>query len=188
MIERKTLETDIRVKVRNDKVIEIDSGNGFFNHLLKTLFFYAGIGIEIKVKGDFETGYHHSVEDLGIVIGKLFRSLIEQASGFNRYSSIYSPMDEALVLLVIDVSNRPYLNYQVDYSLPYIAQLPLELIREFLVAFVNNSRVTLHIKKIEGIDSHHIAEAIFKGLGRQLKEIFDTPNRELMSTKGVIYD
>ncbi len=186
MITRKTKETDIAASFRDDKKLNIQTGSKFFDHMLNALFFHAGIGIDVNVFGDIETGYHHSIEDLGIVLGMLFREKVERSKSYQRFASIYSPMDDALIHLVIDVSNRPLLNYKVDYSLPYIADFPLELIREFLIAFVNNSRVTLHVRKIDGLDSHHTAEAVFKGLGRAMGEVLITKPSGILSTKGVI--
>lgn len=180
---RKTNEVEVNIKINKAKNINIDSGNGFFDHLLNSLFYYSGFSVDIKVIGDLQTGFHHSVEDLGIALGQLFNEIFSKER-FIRFQEAYTPMDEALILLVSDVSNRPSLVYDVQFSASQIAGLPLELIEEFLIAFVNNAKITLHVKMISGKNNHHIAEALFKGLGRLLAKHFNNELEGVQSTKG----
>jgi len=180
---RKTNEVEVNIKINKTDNINIDSGNGFFDHLLNSLFYYSGFGADIKVVGDLQTGFHHSIEDLGIGLGQLFNEIFTKEN-FIRFQEAYTPMDEALVLLVSDISNRPTLEYSVNFTMSRIAGLPLELIEEFLIAFVNNAKITLHVKMISGKNNHHIAEALFKGLGRLIAKHFNNELKGVQSTKG----
>lgn len=182
-LTRITKEVEVKIEINKTKNINIDSGNGFFDHLLNSLFYYSGFGVNIKVEGDLKTGFHHSVEDLGIALGQLFNEIFNKEK-FSRFQEVYSPMDEALILLVSDISNRPFLAYDIRFSTSQIADLPLELIEEFLIAFANNAKITLHVNMINGKNNHHIAEALFKGLGRLIAKHFNHELEGVQSTKG----
>jgi len=182
---RKTKEVEVDLEINNSSDINISSGNGFFDHLLNSLFFYSGFGVNLKVKGDVETGFHHSAEDIGITLGQLFNEMLKDRN-YQRYSQVYSPMDESLILIVSDISNRPFLACDVDFDMTQIANFPLELIEEFLIALINNSKITMHVKMISGKNNHHIAEAIFKGIGRSIANHFNKSLKGVQSTKGML--
>jgi len=184
-LTRTTKEVEVNLEINSSREININSGNGFFDHLLSSLFFYSGFGVNLIVKGDLETGFHHSAEDIGITLGQLLNEML-QKSDYQRYSQIYSPMDESLILIVSDISNRPFLSYDINFDMPQIANFPLELIEEFILALVNNAKITMHIKMINGKNNHHKAEAIFKGIGRTLAIHFKQSFQGVQSTKGML--
>ena len=187
-LTRKTKETDITLFINLDgsKKIEVNTGVPFFDHMLTLFAFHGNFDLTLDALGDIPVDDHHTVEDCGIVLGQaLAQSLIDK-KGIERYSSVYLPMDEALVRVVIDISNRPMLVFKGNFNRESIGGLSLENVREFLKAFVSEARITLHIEILDGLNDHHKVEAIFKGLGRALKMAVKQTSNDLPSTKGVL--
>lgn len=189
-VKRKTLETDIELELLIDGMGNscIETGIGFLDHML-TLFTKHGLfDLELKCVGDLEVDGHHTVEDVGIVIGKAFKEGLGNKEGIKRYGSVFTPMDESLSHVILDVSGRPYLSFEVEFKKDKVGQFETELVEEFFRGFVNHSGITLHIKMISGTNIHHIIESIFKGFGRCL-DIASTKDSRIegvMSTKGEI--
>ena len=179
---RTTKETSITMTLMT-KVTMIDTPLPFFNHLLTALFFYADIPVDIKATGDVDVDDHHLVEDVGIVFGKVFRAYLDSRTAYERFGSAYIPMDESLSRAVVDVSNRPTLVYQAAFTNPMISTLTLQNVKEFFKAFVNESKITLHIENLYGDNDHHKVESMFKAVGKALKyALRDVPTTQ--STKG----
>lgn len=187
-IKRITKETDIQASILLDgsKNIQIDTGVPFFDHMLTLFAFHGNFDLNLLAKGDVYVDDHHTVEDCGIVIGQAFFQALGDKKGIERYSSVYLPMDEALVRVVVDISNRPMLVFKGNFTRQSIGGLSLENVREFLKALTTEARITLHIEILDGINDHHKVEAIFKGLGRALKLAVKQTSDELPSTKGVL--
>lgn len=190
-IKRKTNETDIEMTLCLDGTgkNEIDTGCGFLDHMLELFARHGRMDLTVKCVGDTHVDYHHTVEDVGIVLGQAFAKAIGEKRGISRYGSILLPMDETLILASIDISGRAYLNYDVQIPTPAVGGMDTELVEEFFISFVRNSDITLHIKQLEGKNSHHIIEGIFKAFGRALcKAVFEdkTLGGEIPSTKGLL--
>ena len=190
-IKRKTAETDIELSLALDGTgkSNIYTGCGFFDHMLTLFAAHGRFDLNVSCKGDTNVDFHHSVEDVGICLGKAFSDAIGDCKGIKRYGNMILPMDESLVLCALDVSGRAYLNYDVNITAEKIGDFDTELIEEFFFAFVRNSGVTLHIKQLDGKNAHHIAEAAFKAFARALRqavEIDIQSNDEIPSTKGVL--
>ncbi len=169
---RKTAETEIGLAIGLDGtgVSEIDTGIPFFDHML-TLFSKHGLfDLNIRVKGDIEVDFHHTIEDTGIVIGECIREALGTKEGIRRYGCAYLPMDETLVRVVVDLSNRPHLEFRAPAGTPSATNMPFTLVEEFCRAVACNLRANIHVELLYGRDGHHIAEAIFKGLARALRE------------------
>ena len=190
-IKRKTNETDIEMTLSLDGTgkKEIDTGCGFLDHMLELFARHGRMDLTVKCVGDTHVDYHHTVEDVGIVLGQAFAETVGEKRGISRYGSILLPMDETLILASIDISGRAYLNYDVQIPTPAVGGMDTELVEEFFISFVRNSDITLHIKQLEGKNSHHIIEGIFKAFGRALcKAVFEdkTLGGEIPSTKGIL--
>lgn len=190
-IKRKTAETDIAVKLNIDGVGEnkIDTGCGFLDHMLTLFSRHARFDLEVKCVGDTNVDYHHTVEDMGIVLGKALSECLGEMRGIKRYGSFILPMDESLILTAVDISGRSYLGYRLNIPTQRVVDFDTELVREFFEAFVRNSNITLHINQLEGYNSHHIIEGAFKSVARSLKEAVEIDERfknEIPSTKGVL--
>ncbi|QCX34562.1 imidazoleglycerol-phosphate dehydratase HisB [Caloramator sp. E03] len=187
-ILRKTNETDINMYLCIDGKGrgEIDTKIGFLNHMLDLFSKHSFFDLKIKAVGDIEVDNHHTVEDLGIVLGQAFLNCIGDKKGISRYSTVFTPMDEALSMVSIDISGRGYLIFDVPFNKEFIGNFETELIKEFFYAFAINSKTTLHIKLMYGENSHHIAESIFKGFGRVLYNAsrVDEKIEGVLSTKG----
>lgn len=159
----------------------------FLDHMLELFAFHSGIDLYLKAKGDTCIDDHHLVEDIGIVLGTGFLKALKNKKGITRYAHVMTPMDESLSYVAIDISGRPYLDYEVKFLPQYNkAGFDYSLIKEFMVAFVNNARITLHIKLLKGENNHHICESIFKSLGRVIKEAIKVRTKKIPSSKGVI--
>lgn len=186
--KRITKETEIELSLNLDgsKNINIQTGIPFFNHMLELFAFHGGFDLIIQSKGDIQVDDHHTVEDIGLVLGKAFREAIGEKQGIERYSSLYLPMDEALARIVIDLSNRPLLVFKADFVRENIGGLSLENVHEFFKSFATEARITLHMAILEGLNDHHKIEALFKGLGRALKLASRLVSHDLPSTKGVL--
>lgn len=202
-IYRKTAETkiDIELNVDGKGKFNIDTGIGFFNHMLELFTRHGHFDMNLLCVGDTHVDFHHSVEDIGIVMGQAFKEALDDKKGINRYGSFFLPMDESLILVSLDISGRSYLVYDVEFksmkvfdadieTVPMMAgAFDSELVEEFLVAFSRELGLTLHVKKIHGSNTHHIIEAIFKGLARAMSracEIDDKFKDEIPSTKGAL--
>ena len=190
-IKRKTAETDIYVKLNLDGTGEcdIDSGIGFFDHMLILFAKHSRFDLTVKCNGDIWVDGHHTTEDIGIALGQAFKEAIGDKRGIHRYGSTILPMDEALILSAVDISGRAYLQYYMNIPAPMVGDFDTELLREFFVAFAFNSAITLHIKQLDGVNSHHLIEGTFKAVARTLKKavaIDETMKNEIPSSKGVL--
>ncbi len=190
-IARKTRETEISVTVNLDGTgaSDIQTGVGFFDHMVDQLARHGLIDVDLKAKGDLHIDDHHTVEDCGIVLGQAVSKALGERKGVRRYGQAYTPMDETLARVVIDLSNRPFLVWRVDMPTPKIGTFDTELVREFFQAFAVAAGATLHVEAFYGVNSHHIAEACFKALARALREAVEIDPRRgdaTPSTKGVL--
>ena len=189
---RKTAETDIELKLNldgNPKNSRIDSGVGFLDHMLVLFAKHAGFELQLTCRGDTQVDDHHSTEDIGIALGKAIREALGERKGIRRYASLALPMDEALVLTALDLSGRGGAFFEVEFPTEKVGTFDTELTEEFFTAFALNAGITLHMRKLAGKNSHHIAEACFKGLGRTMREAVSYDDRfrdEIPSTKGVL--
>ena len=162
------------------------TGIGFFDHMLNSFCVHGGFKVALKMQGDLEVDGHHTVEDVGIVFGKLFAEALGDKSGIRRFGSAYVPMDEALARAVIDISGRPYLVYDATVTAPMIGDYDSQLTLEFMRALAYNMGATLHVKSEYGVNEHHITEAIFKAVARAIKEAIGKNDGEILSAKGVL--
>lgn len=188
-VQRDTLETQISVSLNLDGSgqAELTTGVPFLDHMLDQIARHGLIDLKIVAKGDRHIDDHHTVEDVGITLGQAFAKAIGDKKGIGRYGSAYVPLDEALSRVVVDFSGRPGLYYNVEYPRALIGSFDVDLFREFFQGFVNHAGVTLHIDNLKGLNAHHIAETIFKALGRALRmaAAFDPRMSGIMpSTKG----
>lgn len=187
--KRETKETKIDIQLNLDGTGEssIQTGIGFFDHMLTLLAFHSQMDLHVKVEGDTWVDAHHTVEDVGIALGQLIAKSLGDKVGIRRYGSSYMPMDETLARAVIDMSGRPFLVYQADIRNPKLGDFDTELAEEFFRAVAMNGRLTLHLAVLYGSNSHHMIEGLFKAFGRALAEAVssDGTNR-LPSTKGWI--
>ncbi|WP_251446614.1 imidazoleglycerol-phosphate dehydratase HisB [Vermiculatibacterium agrestimuris] len=187
VISRKTKETDISLSVCLDGgEVKVDTSIGFFDHMLTALAFYAGFGLDVKAVGDLEVDAHHTVEDVGIVLGRAFAAALKDNRGIARFGAAFVPMDEALCRVVLDISNRPYLVYEAEMPQAMIGSYDACLTEEFMRAFSMNSGITLHMNALYGRNAHHITEALFKALGLALKQAVKVEGDRVVSTKGVL--
>lgn len=187
-IERKTKETDIKLSVDLDGngVVEINTGIGFFDHMLTALAVHSGVDITVDCKGDLNVDGHHSVEDIGICLGKAFSEALGDKSGIARYGSAFVPMDEALAFCSLDISGRAFLVFDARFTDDRIGQFDTCLAEEFFRAFAFNAGITLHIRQEYGKNDHHICEAIFKAVAHALKQALSYNGGAVLSTKGVL--
>ncbi|MGR3563757.1 MAG: imidazoleglycerol-phosphate dehydratase HisB [Heliomarina sp.] len=190
-ISRKTAETEISVKINLDGTGTYDNrtGVGFFDHMLDQLARHSLIDMEISAKGDLHIDDHHTVEDAGIALGQALSEALGDKRGIRRYGECHLPMDEALVRCALDLSGRAYLSWGVDMPTPKIGTFDTELVREFFQAFAGNGGITLHVDRIHGFNSHHIAEAAFKSVARALRLAVEQDPRKsdaVPSTKGTL--
>jgi len=188
-LDRKTNETDIslRLNVYGSGKAEIRSGNGFFDHMLTLFAAHGRFDLTLRCKGDVEVDFHHSAEDIGIALGQAFKEAFGDKAGINRYGFFILPMDEALVLCAVDASGRAYLGFDADIPCELIGSFPTELVEEFWLAFCRAGGFTAHIRQLAGKNSHHIVEAVFKGMGRALKAAAAPSGYgDIPSTKGVL--
>ena len=186
-IQRKTKETDIQLSLALEGgEVSVKTGIGFFDHMLTAFAFYGGLGLKLEVKGDLEVDGHHTLEDVGIVLGQAMSRALGDRKGIRRFASAYIPMDEALCLTALDFSNRPFLVFDADMPQPMIGSYDSCLTEEFMRAFAVNSGLTLHMKCLYGKNAHHITEALFKSLGVAVKEAVQVTGTGVTSTKGVL--
>lgn len=190
-VSRKTAETEISVEIDLDGTgsYDNDTGVGFFDHMLDQLARHSLIDMTIKAQGDLHIDDHHTVEDTGIALGKALREALGDKRGIRRYGECTLPMDDAQVRAALDLSGRPYLVWNLDLPTQKIGSFDTELVREFFTAFAVNGGITLHVDKVHGFNSHHIAEATFKAVARALREAVETDPRKadaIPSTKGAL--
>ena len=186
-IQRKTKETDIQLSLALEGgEVAVKTGIGFFDQMLTAFAFYGGLGLKLEVQGDLEVDGHHTVEDVGIVLGQAMSRALGDRKGIHRFASSYIPMDEALCFTALDFSNRPFLVFDADMPQPMIGAYDACLTEEFLRAFAVNSGLTLHMKCLYGKNAHHITEALFKSLGVAVKEAIQITGTGVTSTKGVL--
>ncbi|MFZ6016928.1 MAG: imidazoleglycerol-phosphate dehydratase HisB [Nitrospirota bacterium] len=188
-VERKTKETDIKLTINLDGKgqYSINTSISFLDHMLSLMCKHGLFDMKIKAKGDIDIDYHHTVEDIGIVLGKAVKQALGDMKGISRYGQATVPMDEALASVSLDISGRPYLVYRVEFPKKVrIKNFDADLIEDFLQAFVSHSSITLHVNVFYGRNIHHIVEAIFKGLGRAIREAVSIDSRVegVPSTKG----
>ncbi len=186
--ERTTKETTVKAELSTEKgaPIHIDTGLGFFDHMLELMAFHANIGLTLNVQGDLHVDDHHTVEDAGIVIGQLIAEWTADKKGLARYGESTVPMDESLSRVVIDLSNRPFLVFKASFNRASFGQFALENIREFFTALSMAAKLTLHIENFYGENTHHQVESIFKAFGRSLNAATQKTGDVLPSTKGVL--
>ena len=187
-IDRKTRETDITLSIDLDGKgnVSVDTGIGFFDHMLTALAVHCGIDLIVKCQGDLYVDAHHTVEDTGICLGKAFAQALGDKSGIARYGSAYVPMDEALAFCSLDISGRAFLVFNAQFSDDRIGQFDTCLTEEFFRAFAFNAVITLHIIEEYGKNDHHICEAIFKAAAHALKKAIAVNGGAVLSTKGVL--
>ena len=190
-IKRKTNETDISIFINIDGqgISEIDTGVPFLDHMLNQISSHGLFDLRIKAVGDTFIDDHHTNEDVGIALGKAFSKSLGERKGINRFGHFLAPLDEALIQVTLDCSGRPHLSYDLSIKTAKIGNYDTELVREFFIAFVNNSGVTLHINQLQGINAHHIVEASFKAFARALRMATEIDLRRadsIPSSKGML--
>lgn len=187
-IQRKTKETDIFVTLDLDGTgkSEISTGIGFFDHMLEGFSRHGFFDLKCKVKGDLHVDGHHTVEDTGIVLGQAIAKALGDKQGICRYGSFILPMDETLVLCAVDLCGRPYLNFDAAFPVERVGELDTQLVREFFYALSYSAGMNLHIKLLDGINAHHMIEAMFKAYGKALDQAVSMDSRisDVLSTKG----
>ena len=188
LIERNTKETQIRLQLNIDGTgsSDIDTGIGFFDHMLTLFAFHSNFDLVVKADGDLEVCDHHTIEDCGILLGKLFLEALGDKKGIARYGSMNLPMDEVLCNVTLDISGRPYLVFNCELIRENIGTMSCEMVEEFFRAFCVAAGVTLHINVYYGKNDHHKVEAIFKAFGRALKQAVKIESDRIPSSKGVI--
>lgn len=187
-ITRNTAETQIHLELNLDGsgVFKGTSGIGFFDHMLNLLAVHGNLDLTLDAKGDLDVDNHHTVEDIGIALGEALREAVGDKKGINRYGCFFCPMDEALSRIVLDLSGRAYLVWDVNIPVERIGQFETEMTREFFLAVANNAMMNLHIANLYGVNGHHIVESIFKGMGHALKEAVTVKGDKVLSSKGVL--
>jgi len=190
-IARKTAETDIRLALNLDGRGEsaVNTGCGFLDHMLTLFARHGRFDLTVSCQGDTQVDYHHTVEDVGIVLGQAFAKALGDKKGITRYGSSLLPMDEALILCAVDLCGRCTLRYSLSIPAPKVGDFDTELGEEFFLAFCRSAAATVHLKQLDGVNSHHILEASFKAMGRALRQavsIDPACRDEIPSTKGVL--
>jgi imidazoleglycerol-phosphate dehydratase len=190
-VQRNTTETQIAVTIDLDGTgkYSVETGIGFLDHMLEQLSRHSLMDLTVKAKGDLHIDFHHTTEDTGIAIGEAFAKALGDRKGINRYGHMYIPMDETLTRVALDLSNRPYLIWKVDFSRDKLGEMDTELFKEWFQAFAQAAGCTLHVETLYGTNNHHIVETCFKGLARALKIAISGDPRQsgvVPSTKGVL--
>ena len=190
-VTRKTAETDISLKLNLDGrgKSNINTGCGFLDHMLVLFASHGRFDLDIKCKGDTYVDYHHTVEDIGIALGKAFYDALGEKRGIRRYGDTILPMDEALIMSAVDFSGRSYLGYDLEIPTEKVGDFDTELAQEFFLGFIRNAECSLHIKMLSGKNTHHILEGAFKSVARTLREAVQLDEEfknEIPSTKGVL--
>ena len=189
VVNRKTAETEIEMELNLDGsgITNIDTGIGFFDHMLNSFAKHGFFDLTLKVKGDLFVDCHHTIEDTGIVLGQAILKALGTKAGIKRFGSFMLPMDETLVLSAVDLSGRPYLVYDLELTTDRVGYMDTEMVKEFFYAVSYSAGMNLHIKQMYGLNNHHIIEAVFKAFARALDEATTLDDRlsgKIMSTKG----
>ncbi len=190
-VKRKTAETDIALTLNLDGKGEsaLDSGCGFLDHMLTLFSKHGGFDLQLTCKGDTQVDYHHTVEDIGIALGRAFYEALGDKRGIVRYGDIILPMDESLILVAVDISGRDFAAINLSLPTPKVGDFDTELCEEFWLGFVREAKITLHVSQLAGKNSHHIIEGVFKAVARTLRKavaIDSARANEVPSTKGVL--
>ncbi|HDK7166663.1 TPA: imidazoleglycerol-phosphate dehydratase HisB [Clostridium botulinum] len=189
-IYRKTSETEVKSEINlyGEGKYDIKTGIGFFDHMLSLMARHGLIDVKLEAKGDLQVDSHHTVEDVGIVLGQGFKEALVDKKGIKRYGTSFVPMDEALASVSIDISGRPYIVCDFNFTVEKLGEMDTELVEEFLRALAFNAGITLHARILYGKNNHHMIEAVFKALGRALREAVDIDEKinGVMSTKGTL--
>lgn len=190
-IQRRTAETDIELTINLDGSgkSSIDSGCGFLDHMLTLFSKHGRFDLTLKCNGDTQVDDHHTVEDIGISLGLAFKEALDDKKGVSRYGYMILPMDETLILSAVDFSGRAFLNYDLKIPTEKVGTFDTELVEEFWLGFVRNAECNLHIKQLNGTNSHHIIEGAFKSVARSMKDAVKIDEKfadEILSTKGVL--
>ena len=191
MIERKTRETEIMVSLDLDGTgdYDVDTGIGFLDHMLESFARHAMLDMKVRAQGDLHIDFHHTTEDTGIVIGQAIAKALGDFKGINRFGEATIPMDETLTRCALDVSNRPYLIWKVNFTKPKLGEMDTELFKEWFQAVAQNAGITLHMENLYGENNHHIVESCFKAFARALRRAVEPDSRlgdAYASTKGVL--
>ena len=190
-IDRKTGETDISLSLNLDGTgkSQISTGCGFMDHMLTLFAHHSGFDLKVSCKGDTDVDYHHTVEDIGIVLGDALKQALGDKKGITRYGSFILPMDEALIMTAIDISGRGHLSYGLEIPASRVGQFDTELVQEFFISLARRAEITLHIRQLAGFNTHHIIEGTFKSVARSLgmaAKIDPNKQNAIPSTKGVL--
>ncbi|GAB4221791.1 MAG: imidazoleglycerol-phosphate dehydratase HisB [Spirochaetales bacterium] len=191
-IKRETKETSISLSLslsrEGEEQIQVQTGIPFFDHLLTAFAFHGGFNLSLEANGDLMVDYHHTVEDVGLVLGDGFHRLFESSPRVMRYGYSIIPMDDALSEVIVDVCERPYLVYNIDFPEEMVGTFPVRLLKEFFYAFCHRARINIHLLARYGENSHHMAESLFKAFGKALAQAYQPlgGSRERMSTKGTL--
>ena len=190
-VDRNTKETQISVSLNLDGTgqYDVSTGIGFLDHMLEQLSRHSLIDLTVKAEGDLHIDFHHTTEDTGIAIGEAFAEALGDRKGITRYGSAYIPMDETLSRVALDISNRPYLIWRVEFSKPKLGDMDTELFKEWFQAFAQAAGITLHVENLYGENNHHIVESCYKGIARALRQAIEIDPRkadDVPSTKGVL--
>lgn len=188
VIDRQTAETDIHCQLNLDGSghCQVSTGIGFFDHMMNLFAFHGGFDLVLEADGDLDVDDHHTIEDCGIALGQAFKKALGERTGIERYGFFLLPMDESLAEISLDISGRPYLVFNCEFSRDQIGMMATEMVEEFMRAFAINAGITLHVNLRYGNNDHHKAEAIFKGLGHALKNAVTVSSDRVMSTKGML--
>jgi imidazoleglycerol-phosphate dehydratase len=187
-LRRETKETtvDLELTIDGSGSTRVSTGIAFFDHMLEQLGKHAGFDLQIEARGDLDVDLHHTVEDVGIVLGNALREALGERRGVRRFANALVPLDEALVQVALDLSGRPFLVYDVDPISEWIGTFDPQLAEEFWKGFVDGARVTLHVRSITGKNGHHVIEASFKGVARALRDAVKVEGTDVPSTKGTL--
>jgi imidazoleglycerol-phosphate dehydratase len=191
LIERKTRETEIMVSLDLDGTgdYDVDTGIGFLDHMLESFARHSMLDLKVRAQGDLHIDFHHTTEDTGIVMGQAVAKALADFKGIRRFGEATIPMDETLTRVALDVANRPYLIWKVNFSKPKLGEMDTELFKEWFQAFAQHAGICLHVENLYGENNHHIVESCFKGLARALRQAVEIDERlggEPASTKGVL--
>lgn len=190
-IIRNTNETNIEIILNIDGEGKFSGKTccGFLDHMLELFTYHGGFDLDIEAEGDIHIDYHHLVEDVGIALGNAFSEALGELKGINRYGSFILPMDEALILVALDISGRNHLEYNIVLEKEKVGDFDTELVKEFFLGFSRSLKMTLHFKQFSGENTHHIIEAMYKGFGRAMKiavDIDENKKNQILSTKGLL--
>ena len=189
--KRSTKETTVEVQLTVDGSgkADIATGIGFLDHMLELLAHHGSLDLSVKAQGDLHVDFHHTVEDVGLVLGDCLEEALGDKAGVNRFGTAFVPLDEALARVVVDLSGRPYLSWRVHFTSDRVGDFPTELFQDFFRALSDRARLTLHVESLHGDNNHHIIETVFKGFARSLREaVRRTGGSGVPSTKGTLKD